>query len=134
MKTTANGTTAAQVNNNRENMNAANMGASYNKIDDFGAKIGGARKDLYQAAREWAEKLADITAEALTKAGGVSKLVRLPNLESMTAAGAITGPTDGQSAPAPAWRLPPPSSRAQSPQPTTWPTSSRPPARVQNLQ
>ena len=31
MKTTANGTTAAQVsNNNRENMNAANMGASYN--------------------------------------------------------------------------------------------------------
>lgn len=90
MKTTANGTTAAQVNNNRENMNAANTGASYNKIDDFGAKIGGARKDQYQAAREWAEKLADITADALTKAGGVSKLVRLPNLESMTAAGAIT--------------------------------------------
>jgi hypothetical protein len=77
-------------NNNRENMNAANTGASYNKIDDFGAKIGGARKDQYAAAREWAEKLADITAEALTKAGGVSKLVRLPNLESMTAAGAIT--------------------------------------------
>lgn len=91
MKTTANGTTAAQVNNNnRENMNAANTGASYNKIDDFGAKIGGARKDQYAAAREWAEKLADITADALTKAGGVSKLVRLPNLESMTAAGAIT--------------------------------------------
>ena len=77
------------VNTNRENMNAANMGAS-NKINDFGQKIGGARKDLYQAANEWAEKLADITAEALTKAGGVSKLVRLPNLESMAAAGAIT--------------------------------------------
>lgn len=30
MKTTANGTTAAQVNNNRENQNAANTGASYN--------------------------------------------------------------------------------------------------------
>ena len=31
MNTTANGTTAAQVNNNnRENMNAANTGASYN--------------------------------------------------------------------------------------------------------
>lgn len=30
MKTTANGTTAAQVNSNRENMNAANTGASYN--------------------------------------------------------------------------------------------------------
>ena len=77
------------VNTNRENMNAANMGAS-NKINDFGQKIGGARKDLYQAANEWAEKLADITAEALTKAGGVSKLVRLPNLESMAAAGAIS--------------------------------------------
>ena len=78
-------------NNNRENMNAANTGASNNnKINDFGQKIGGARKDLYTAAREWAEKLADTTAEALKKAGGVSKLVRLPNLESMTAAGAIT--------------------------------------------
>lgn len=80
------------VNTNRtENMNAAAMVAGINnKINDFGQKIGGARKDLYQAANEWAEKLADITAEALTKAGGVSKLVRLPNLESMTAAGAIT--------------------------------------------
>lgn len=80
------------INTNRtENMNAAAMVAgNNNKINDFGAKIGGARKDLYQAANEWAEKLADITAEALTKAGGVSKLVRLPNLESMTAAGAIT--------------------------------------------
>ena len=80
------------INTNRtENMNAAAMVAGINnKINDFGQKIGGARKDLYQAANEWAEKLADITAEALTKAGGVSKLVRLPNLESMTAAGAIT--------------------------------------------
>ena len=77
------------VNTNRENMNAANMGAS-NKINDFGQKIGGARKDLYQAANEWAAQLADITAEALTKAGGVSKLVRLPNLEKMTEAGAIS--------------------------------------------
>lgn len=61
-----------------------------NNINDFGQKIGGARKDLYQAANEWAAQLADITAEALTKAGGVSKLVRLPNLEKMTEAGAIT--------------------------------------------
>lgn len=75
---------------NIESNNAANTGASKNKINDFGAKIGGARKDLYQAANEWAAQLADITAEALTKAGGVSKLVRLPNLEKMTAAGAIT--------------------------------------------
>ncbi len=79
-------------NNTRtENMNAANTGASDNqKINDFGQKIGGARKDLYQAANEWAAQLADITAEALTKAGGVSKLVRLPNLEKLTEAGAIT--------------------------------------------
>lgn len=75
--------------NNRENMTAANTGASYNKIDDFGAKIGGARKDLYKAAREWADRLADITADKLA-AAGLSKLVRLPNLESMTAAGAIS--------------------------------------------
>ena len=75
--------------NNRENMNAANTGAS-NKINDFGQKIGGARKDLYQAANEWAAQLADITAEALTKAGGVSKLLHLPNLEKMTEAGAIS--------------------------------------------
>lgn len=82
-------------NNSNETRNAANMAASNNqqnaaqKIDDFGQKIGGARKDLYAAAREWAEKLADITADQLA-AVGVSKLVRLPNLESMTAAGAIT--------------------------------------------
>ena len=92
MKTLAN-------NTRTENMNAAqNMAASMNpatlkpaeKIDDFGQKIGGARKDLYQAANEWAAQLATITAESLTKAGGVSKLVRLPNLEKMTEAGAIT--------------------------------------------
>lgn len=72
------------------NSNAANVASNNNKIDDFGQKIGGARKDLYQAAHEWAAQLADITAEALTKAGGVSKLVRLPNLEKLTEAGAIT--------------------------------------------
>ena len=72
------------------NSNAANVASNNNKINDFGQKIGGARKDLYQAAHEWAAQLADITAEALTKAGGVSKLVRLPNLEKLTEAGAIT--------------------------------------------
>ena len=71
-------------NNNNETKNRVN------NINDFGAKIGGARKDLYQAANEWAAQLADITPAALTKAGGVSKLVRLPNLEKMTEAGAIT--------------------------------------------
>ena len=72
------------------NSNAANVASNNNKINDFGQKIGGARKDLYQAAHEWAAQLADITADALTKAGGVSKLVRLPNLEKLTEAGAIT--------------------------------------------
>ena len=80
------------INTNRhENMNAAAMVAGINnKINDFGQKIGGARKDMYQAANEWAAQLADITAEALTKAGGVSKLLHLPNLEKMTEAGAIS--------------------------------------------
>lgn len=72
------------------NSNAANVASNNNKINDFGQKIGGARKDLYQAAHEWAAQLADITADALTKAGGVSKLIRLPNLEKLTEAGAIT--------------------------------------------
>lgn len=82
----------ATTNTNRtENMNAANMAAgNNNKINDFGQKIGGARKDMYQAANEWAAQLADISAEALTKAGGVSKLLHLPNLEKMTEAGAIS--------------------------------------------
>lgn len=39
MKTTANGTTAAQVNNNRESMNAANTGASYNPDNVAHVKI-----------------------------------------------------------------------------------------------
>lgn len=76
-------------NNNRESMTAANVASNNNKIADFGKKIGGARKDLYAAAREWADRLADITADKLA-AAGLSKLVRLPNLESMTAAGAIS--------------------------------------------
>lgn len=58
-------------------------------INDFGAKIGGARKDLYQAARDWADRLADITAGDLAKAG-LSKLVKLPNLEKLAEVGAIS--------------------------------------------
>lgn len=77
------------VNNNNENNNAANVASNNEKINDFGQKIGGARKDMYQAAREWAAMLADITADKLA-AVGLSKLVRLPNLEKMTEAGAIT--------------------------------------------
>ena len=58
-------------------------------INDFGAKIGGARKDLYQAARDWADRLADITAGDLAKAG-LSKLVKLHNLEKLAEVGAIS--------------------------------------------
>ena len=60
-------------------------------INDFGQKIGGARKDMYAAAHEWAERLAEITAADLAGAG-LSKLVRLPNLEKLTEAGAISAP------------------------------------------
>lgn len=76
MKTNINNT--ATENNNR-----------VNNIIDFGAKIGGARKDMYQAANEWAARLADITAAQLSNAG-LSKLVKLPNLEKLTAAGVIS--------------------------------------------
>ena len=61
------------------------------KINDFGAKIGGARKDMYQAAKESAELFMSASSiEALTTCDSFSKLVRLPNLESITAAGAIS--------------------------------------------
>lgn len=89
MKT--NNNTPATVNTNACNIEQVNnSNRKADKLEDFGQKIGGARKDMYQAANEWAARLADITAESLTKAGGVSKLLHLPNLESMTAAGAIT--------------------------------------------
>lgn len=82
--------TPANIENNNARTNEQVNNNKAEKIDDFGQKIGGARKDLYTAANEWAAQMADITAEALTKAGGVSKLVRLPNLEKLTEAGAIT--------------------------------------------
>ncbi len=61
------------------------------KIKDFGQKIGGAKKDLYQAAKEWAEKFVTAsTVETLINAKSLGALVKLPNLESLTAAGAIS--------------------------------------------
>ena len=62
-----------------------------NKIQDFGAKIGGARKDMYQAAKEMAYKFAAAAnVQTLANAKSVGALVKLPNLESLTAAGAIS--------------------------------------------
>ena len=58
------------------------------KIEDFGQKIGGARKDLFAEAREWVEMVAGITPEALASAG-LSKLVKKPNFERLTERGAI---------------------------------------------
>lgn len=62
------------------------------KINDFGQKIGGARKDLYAEAREWVEMVAGITPEALASAG-LSKLVKKPNFERLTERGAISKET-----------------------------------------
>ncbi len=62
-----------------------------NSIEDFGRKIGGARKDYYAAARAMAEKFAAAASvEALHDCKSLTALVRLPNLESLTANGAIT--------------------------------------------
>jgi len=62
------------------------------KINDFGQKIGGARKDLFAEAREWVEMIAGITPEALASAG-LSKLVKKPNFERLTERGAISKET-----------------------------------------
>ena len=62
------------------------------KIEDFGQKIGGARKDLFAEAREWVEMVAGITPEALASAG-LSKLVKKPNFERLTERGAISKET-----------------------------------------
>ena len=80
MNTSVNNT-PAPVNNNRVN-NAA-------KIEDFGQKIGGARKDYYAQLRELADILAGIDCEALKKSS-LSKLVKLPDLARLYEAGALS--------------------------------------------
>ena len=80
MNTSVNNT-PAPVNNNRVN-NAA-------KIEDFGQKIGGARKDYYAQLRELADILAGIDCEALKKSS-LSKLVKLPDLARLHEAGALS--------------------------------------------
>lgn len=62
---------------------------SSQKINDFGQKIGGARKDMYAEAVEWAQTVAGITSDRLASAG-LSKVVRRPNLEKMAEKGAIS--------------------------------------------
>jgi len=61
------------------------------KIQDFGQKIGGARKDMYLVAKEYAEKFTTAASvETLTCAKSLGALVKLPNLESLTNANAIS--------------------------------------------
>lgn len=60
-----------------------------NKIQDFGQKIGGARKDWFANMKEAAQKFAEVGAVDLI-AAPLSKVVALPNLEKMTEAGALS--------------------------------------------
>lgn len=72
-----------------------------NKIQDFGEKIGGARKDWFANIKEAARKFAEVGAVDLV-AAPLSKVVTLPNLDKMTEAGALS--TDGARAVMTIWR------------------------------
>lgn len=62
-----------------------------NKIEDFGQKIGGARKDYYSEAREAAAQyLAAANVEALKSCASLGALVKLPHLATLTKNGAIS--------------------------------------------
>lgn len=67
------------------------MTTTANKIQDFGAKIGGARKDLYAEAREFAETYAAAAnVETLKKCSSMSALVKLPRLAALVKEGAVS--------------------------------------------
>ena len=67
------------------------MTTTANKIQDFGAKIGGARKDLYTEAREFAETCAAAAnVETLKKCSSMSALVKLPRLAALVKEGAVS--------------------------------------------
>lgn len=72
-------TTTTTVNNNTVN----------NKIQDFGQKIGGARKDWFANMKEAAKKFSEVRAVDLV-AAPLAKVVALPNLEKMTEAGVLS--------------------------------------------
>ena len=62
-----------------------------NKIEDFGQKIGGARKDYYTEAREAAAQyLTAANVETLKNCASLSALVKLPHLATLTKNGAIS--------------------------------------------
>ena len=77
MNTTA--TTTATVKNSVNN----------NKIQDFGQKIGGARKDLAAAALDLAAIFAGVTVDSL-KALQLSKVAKFAQIEKLATSGAIS--------------------------------------------
>ena len=79
MNTTVN--THANVTTNRVN----------NKIQDFGQKIGGARKDMAKEAADLVATLAGLTVERL-KELSLSKLVKFEQVQRLAASGAISAP------------------------------------------
>lgn len=81
MNTTIN--TPANVNTNRVNTPA--------KIQDFGQKIGGARKDLARQQADFVATLAGLTVEQL-KTLSLSKLVKFEQVQRLAASGAISAP------------------------------------------
>ena len=82
MNTSVNNT-PANVNNNRVN-NAA-------KIQDFGQKIGGARKDLAREQADLMAAFAGLTVESL-KTLSLSKVVKFEQVQRLAASGAISAP------------------------------------------
>lgn len=82
MNTSVNNT-PANVNANRVN-NAA-------KIQDFGQKIGGARKDLAREQADLVAAFAGLTVESL-KTLSLSKVVKFEQVQRLAASGAISAP------------------------------------------
>lgn len=82
MNTSVNNTPAT-VNNNRVN-NAA-------KIQDFGQKIGGARKDLAREQADLVAAFAGLTVESL-KTLSLSKVVKFEQVQRLAVSGAISAP------------------------------------------
>ncbi len=73
------------------------------KINDFGKKIGGARKDYAAEAKAQAEQFANAASpDALKGCRTLSALVRLPNLEALAKGGALS--SDGARAVLTIWR------------------------------
>lgn len=65
--------------------------ANVNKIQDFGEKIGGARKDYAQQAADLAATLSGLTPEKL-KGLSLSKAVKFDQIQRLAVSGAISAP------------------------------------------